>query len=451
MFGGACPAYTETMAAIARTEAAPSPDRAARLAAGALGASLVAFAAWASRMPPGYRPHWQVNPLAAAQYRAILGVPHAVAADGPFRAGLAAGLLAVAAAYLALNGALFAGGALRPRRVLAASAILATALALFAPPVLSPDVYAYLGYARLAVVHHLDPYVATQETLVRLGDPTAPFLKWPISSPYGPLWTVVTMIPTALLARAPLAVQVGALRLVVVGALLALSAGGRRLAERLSPGSGPATLAALALNPLFIIEAAMNGHNDVAMMACLVWALVAAADQRWTAAFVLIGCAGAIKFLPLLLAPWLAARRFSHSSVSVARRLLGLAGAVALVAAPVALAYLPFWRGLATFEGLRHRWGGASGWLNGPWREAVALMSLYALVSWWVAARGLRGLVVGWTAISAPALLMLARPWFPWYWIWPWSTALVLRDRRGALLALALFCVAVALSLFYAA
>lgn len=59
-------------------------------------------------------------------------------------------------------------------------------LAVAMPASLSTDVFAYVGYGRLRVAHGLNPHLATQTDLVRLGDPTAPYLRWPIPSPYGP-------------------------------------------------------------------------------------------------------------------------------------------------------------------------------------------------------------------------------------------------------------------------
>jgi hypothetical protein len=424
---------------------------AARGAALAIGLALIAFAVWAYAMPPIADSLVGIDSLAAAQFRGVFGVRWTTT-EGTFRFGLATILALASASYLALLAALVAGGQLPPRTVGAASAAAALAFALFVPPILSADVYSYVGYARLALVHHLDPYLATQVDLLRRDDPIGPFLRGSISSPYGPLWTLISMATTAPLVRAPPWCQVVAMKLVAAAGVLALAAGGRRLADRLSPGQGSTAFAALALNPFFLIEGPGNGHNDVIVAACVAWAFVAVADRRWPRAFALVGCAGAIKFLPLLLAPWFVWRAWRDPAAR-GRGAVYWAGAVALVVAPLVIGYLPFWHGMATLAGLRQQWtvGRGVGGPIGPMLGLViGLIVAYGLASRW-AARDLSGLVSAWTAISGLGLVALAGTWFPWYWIWPWSAALTRWDRRGRLAALFLFCLVAGFTVLYAA
>ncbi|HVV52273.1 MAG TPA: hypothetical protein VHO06_21570 [Polyangia bacterium] len=430
---------------------APRADRIAGAAALAIGASLVAFGVWSYLIPPVDVTAVGLDPPAGGQFRALLHLGWRLPSEQVFRQGLAVILGIAAAAYLALLGALDAGGRLSPRWTGAGAGALALAFAALVPPALSPDVYAYVGYARLAVVHHLNPYLATQNELVRLGDPTAPFLKWGIASPYGPLWTLVSLAVTAPLAGAALGVQVVAMKLVAAGGLLALAAAGRALAERIAPGRGPTAFAALALNPFFFIEGPGNGHNDLVMAAGALFALVAAADRRWWRAFLLVGCAGAIKFVPLLLGPWLVVRAARARGASTPRTIAFLAGSGAVVLAPLVASYLPFWRGLATFGGLQQRWidrGGAHGAVATA-GAALGLAALTAGAALW-SARDLGRLVFAWVVASAAALVLFAGAWFPWYWIWPWGAALVLWDRRGRTASILLYCLVVGLSLRYA-
>jgi hypothetical protein len=426
--------------------------RAARAAALGVVLSALAFAAWSYTMPEIGASFVGIDAPAAGHFRATFGLSGTVA-PATFRAGLGAILALAAAAYLALGAALAAGGRLPARAVGAAGALLALAFALFVPPILSSDVYSYVGYARLTLVHHLDPTLATQADLLRRGDPIAPFLRGTIASPYGPLWTVVSLAATAPVVHASLWAQVAALKLVAAAGVLALAVGGRRLAERLAPDGGPAAFAALALNPFFLIEGPGNGHNDVVLAACVVWALVAAADRRWWRAFALVGAGGAIKFVPLLLAPWLAARAGGDGAPR-GRALSFWTGAAAMTLAPLVLSYLPFWRGTATLAGLHQQWAtGRSVGVVAAWRTAAALVALaagYGIGLRW-SARDLRGLVAGWVGISALTVVLLAESWFPWYWIWPFSTALVCWDRRGQAASLVLFCLTAGFTVLYAA
>src|SRR6185436_6290716 len=76
-------------------------------------------------------------------------------------------------------------------RLAIAAIVAAHVVFLLAPPLFSADVFAYVDYARLAVVHGLDPYVhgAADAPL----DPVVPFVRWrDVASPYGPLFTLLS-------------------------------------------------------------------------------------------------------------------------------------------------------------------------------------------------------------------------------------------------------------------
>ena len=60
---------------------------------------------------------------------------------------------------------------------------------LLGPPLVSQDVFGYLGYARLGALHGLDPY--SHIPAEAPGDAIFPFVGWPFKhSPYGPLFTL---------------------------------------------------------------------------------------------------------------------------------------------------------------------------------------------------------------------------------------------------------------------
>lgn len=392
-------------------------------AAVAVAATSVAVAAWLYRTPFDYQCGWGVNPEGAAHFAQVLGVRASAVDPATFRRGLALSLGGAWVAYLVmLAGSL---GARPPSRrlVLALACAVTVALAVAGPPALSPDVYAYVGYARLAVVHHLNPYVATQQVLSRLADPTAPFLRWPIASPYGPLWTWLTMAVTFVFPAGSIWAPVVTLKLVGAAGVLALAEGGRRLARHLSPGREDVAFAALALNPLFLLEGVVNGHNDVVMMALVVWSLVLASEDEgggpWV--FGLLGLAAAIKFVPWLLAPWLLARAWRCAEPR-ARAALA-ARAVAASVLPALVCYAPFWRGWETLAGLRSRstlvpGGGPSG--------ALIVLVVWCALTPWVVREPVGRAPRAWVIVSLLAVLFATGLWFPWYFIWPAAVALTL-------------------------
>jgi hypothetical protein len=377
-------------------------------------------------MPPGYECRWGINPDHAEHFRQALGLPHWTEPVAVFRAGLAACLVAVWTAYLAMLSTALAGGAPSRRWTLRLAVATVVPLALLGPPALSADVYMYVGYARLALLHHVNPYVGTQVTLVRLGDLTSRFLCWPIPSPYGPLWTFVSILFVAVWSKSVLWGPVVMFKILGAVSVLALAEGGRRVAERVSPGRGDITFAAVALNPLFLSEAVVAGHSDIAMMALVVWAVVLV-EERPRAGFLLLGVAASIKFIPLLLAPWLlftTMRRAPRTRWAA----LSLEAMLATVA-PVVLTFAPFWRGLATLDGLRARnTQGLHPAGDSPVRQGVLILAIYAGLCVWIAASRVPAKTVlrAWIIASLSVIVLTTGMWFPWYFAWPLAASLIL-------------------------
>jgi hypothetical protein len=161
------------------------------------------------------------------------------------------------ASYLCV---LLAAPALGRRLLLGACLLLLTAFAL-APPLLSQDVFSYIDYARLGVLHGLNPYSHAPVDVA--SDPAFPFVGWAdSSSAYAPLFTAGTY---------PLAwVSVPVALWLLKGAAAASVAGLAVLVARLAPARGlnsNRALAMVALNPLVLVHVVGGAHNDgIAML-----------------------------------------------------------------------------------------------------------------------------------------------------------------------------------------
>ena len=215
--------------------------------------------------------------LAAAERPSVLSSTHHGAFSawfaGPLRGLLPAtprGSLALHAdlqvALIAMAGlwllVVIGGRALRPAPVIAAVVAL-HAVFLLSPPLMLTDLFNYLGYARLDVVHHLDPYVALP--LAQRGDPVFVYSNWHrLRSPYGPLFTLL-LLPTAKLSL-PVAYWVykTALTLASLGFMAFVWRCARRLVR-----SPAAAVAFVGLNPLLLVYALGGKHNDLLMMAAV--------------------------------------------------------------------------------------------------------------------------------------------------------------------------------------
>ncbi len=339
----------------------------------------MALAGWLYAMPPEVSSPWGLNHLGLDQFRGLWHLPAAALTAGGFRIGF---WLLIAAAWAGYGALLVAGarGCPPPWGMARALAVAVTlAVALGCPPVLSADVYGYVGFGRLAALHHLNPMTTPQSALIRLGDPVAAFLGGDVASPYGPLWTAVSVAVVRATGGLGVSGQVVAFKLLSGAALLAAAAAARRAAGAMaSHAAGEAAFAAVALNPLLLLEGPGSGHNDLSMLALVLAALAAVAAGRPRLAALAAGAAAAVKLVPLLLVPWLvwSGRDRGHPG----RSTVGLA---ALAMAPLLISGLPFWDGTRTFAGLAAWWH--EGHRAGGGKAGLLLLPIaYGLISWTV-------------------------------------------------------------------
>jgi Glycosyltransferase family 87 len=188
-------------------------------------------------------------------------------------------------ALLSYSGA-FVGILLLARRISSRWAIALTValqLIVFVGPVLiSTDVFSYIAYARMGIVHAVNPYLHGPTSIA--ADPVYRYVgkDWvKVATAYGPLYTLLSY------PLAPLGV-VGALWGMKLEALLA-SAGTLALTWRCARMRGldpKLALIVVGVNPLWVIYGLGGAHNDLIMTLFLMGAvaLTLASEQRQAAA-----------------------------------------------------------------------------------------------------------------------------------------------------------------------
>jgi Glycosyltransferase family 87 len=336
------------------------------------------------------------------------------------------------AAYL---GAVLAAPVLGPRVIWGAITVAVTAFAV-APVLLSHDVYSYVDYARLGVVHGLDPYV--HPPLAAPQDPAFAEVEWTeATSAYGPLFTLAAYP----LAWLPVGAAVAVLKAVAVLSVLGLAAVVSRIAAW--RGVDPLRAAAfVALNPLVLVHVVGGAHNDGLTMLLAMLGVAALLSRRELSAGAALLAAGAVKVSALFIAP------FALLGAERRGRLL-LAATIAAAATSV-VAYPAFgWDWLSAF-GLAGENQGRTSHMSIPITvarltsldpEAVRIVALvlfltlvFELLVWtWRGGDWVRA--AAWTAAG----LLLATSWLlPWYLLWLLPLAAIARDRPLQLLALAL-------------
>src|SRR5262249_5686178 len=128
------------------------------------------------------------------------------------------------------------------------------------PPLLSSDIFNYVGYARLEVVHHLNAYV--KPLAAAPTDPSYIYVGWPLhTTAYGPLFTLASL-PLGLVSF-PAAVWL--LKSFTALASLGCVALVWMCATRLGRPAMPAVLF-FGLNPILLVYAVGGAHNDLLML-----------------------------------------------------------------------------------------------------------------------------------------------------------------------------------------
>jgi alpha-1,6-mannosyltransferase len=224
-------------------------------------------------------------------------------------------------------------------------------------PAAALDLYDYLMYGRIVLEYGGNPFLQPPSAFP---DPLVAYSPWPNErSVYGPVWQIVSLVPTWLAGA-------GLLRGLVLFKLLGLIAyiGCAlliwRLLVRLSPRHAASGALLFAWNPLLQFELVGNGHNDVVMMLFVllaIWALLS--ERRWPV-LPLLALAVLTKLLAVALGPV-----FLYGLLRGPRPLrdklpeIVLGAGISLVLA-FAL-YAPFWGGLDTLYFLsRGNWFTAS-------------------------------------------------------------------------------------------
>ena len=379
----------------------------------------------------GGSPDWLLGPL-----RILGGDWTDGALGGPlFYCGLWAAL-ALWAAVVVRSRAL-------TRRAAIAAVVVAHAIFLLAPPLLSQDVFSYIAYARLGVEHDLNPY--EHAPVDAPGDAAYPYAgSKTATSAYGPLFTLLTY-PLAGLG-VPTAFWI--LKVVAALASLALVAVVWRTAERLGRDPLAPTLF-VGMNPLTLVHVVAGAHNEAYVVLGTMLGVLAWAGGRAVAAGAAATIAAGVKASAGLVVPFLFA-------AGPARRVL--AGAAMGAGAIAVAAYAGFGADALDALGLlsdnqerTSRWsfpyktaellgavlpGDRLDYRDGV-RAAYAIafgaVALWLLLKTWRGADPIR--MAGWATLA----LLVASAWLvPWYALWLLPLAALAADRRLELATAAL-------------
>ena len=316
-------------------------------------------------------------------------------------------------------------------------------------PLLSSDIFKYVFDGRILAVYHENPFIKVPADYP--DDRFYDLVYWKaVVNAHGPIWRIFEAISA----------QAGGER--CTGAILAMkiwpalaylgTTGALLLTLRsVCPDRAVAGTLAYAWCPLVLLEALQNGHNDVVAVLPVLLAVWAARTGGWRLAVVLVAVGFLVKPLAAVAGPVLLIAAWRAGPRAMLEAMIGaLLGGMVVV-----LAYVPFFEGLQTLQGLeRGSIFSASPaellmlglqYAGLPLDQAMSLARTVAvgifgasvaasLLALW------RGRVVLAAALAAIlfAYLLVGSQWFnPWYLLWLMPLVMVAPDWRLRALAIA--------------
>jgi alpha-1,6-mannosyltransferase len=297
-------------------------------------------------------------------------------------------------------------------------------------PLLSSDVFKYIFDGRIMAVYGENPFlhVPAEHPEDRFYD----LVYWKaVVNAHGPLWRVAEA-GSAIVGGESCRNAVLAMKVWPIAAYLATTGVLFGLLRAWQPERAIVGTMVYAWNPLVALEAVQNGHNDVvaALPALIAVWLALRGHVRW--AFPALAVAALVKPLALALGPLLLVVALRRAVRPIREAAIG----IGLGAVLVALAYLPFWAGPTTFQGLARgtifSTSPAQGllelleFLGVPFQHAMPvaagaanvlflLLLVPLLRAVWLGRLGLVAAAVGVFFVY----LLVGAQWFnPWYLLW---------------------------------
>lgn len=192
-------------------------------------------------------------------------------------------------------------------KYLAFSTLANTFILIFAYPFLSSDLFNYLFDAKIIVNYHVSPY--THRPLDFPQDEWLRFMRWIHRySPYGPLWLAFSIIPS-ILGFGKFVITFIAFKIFISVFHLINSLLIYKILKKVNAKKALVGTAFYAINPVFLIEGIVNGHNDLVFATFLLLPIYFSQEKGKMFMAFLVNLLGTlIKYISVLILPLLIAK-----------------------------------------------------------------------------------------------------------------------------------------------
>ncbi len=188
-------------------------------------------------------------------------------------------------------------------KYLTIATIASTVILILAYPFLSSDLFNYLFDAKIILKYHLSPYA--HKPLDFPQDDWLRFMRWVHRySPYGPLWLMLSLIPSAL-GLGKFITSFFTFKIFIASFHLINTFLIYKFLQKIQSKQLLFGTAFYALNPLFLIEGVANAHNDVVLATFLIAAIFFQVSKNNVKSYAALFLGALIKYIPVLNLPWL--------------------------------------------------------------------------------------------------------------------------------------------------
>ena len=329
--------------------------------------------------------------------------------------------------------------------IVAGGTILFGATLALAYPTTAIDMLIYAVRTRGWALYGLNPLATAPQSLT--GDPWVGLAaEWAdAASPYGPVWEGPSLLAFHLVGGDFLG-HLFAIKVIALLAHLGCAALVGLILRQLKPGWALVGMAAFAWNPLALLEATANAHNDILMVFFLLLAIYfAVSNRRWLVVPALT-LSVLTKFVTAMVLPFFLLYLIRQET-TWQRRLVVAAGNLALAIGLSIVLMAPVWPGWGNWA-VRDLGGGAGKspftllvlvlrpWLTTNVAFDVSrylLGGLFLLIYAWFAWRALTGPPTLTNVVLAPTfwvffwyLVLPNQQFHAWYLLWPLAMAVIL-------------------------
>jgi hypothetical protein len=172
----------------------------------------------------------------------------------------------------------------------------------FSYPAFSYDFFNYLFSAKTVLLYHKNPFIVTPLQFTGV-EPWLSFMHWThLPTAYTPIWILYTLLPY-ILGFGYFLVTMWNLKIFIAMAYICAAWGIGKILEKDQKENTALGVAVFALNPLIITECLVSPHNDIVMMALVIWSIVAFQNNKPWTSWLLLSLSIAMKLMTFFLIP----------------------------------------------------------------------------------------------------------------------------------------------------